>query len=93
MNVEFLLNLTYLIQYLENEPTEIFIVNMKTGHVEKMEAETVFSQHHINAFETSGKDGTEIVLDISPSSAFGLRYLFQYQKGKICMNILGISKF
>ena len=49
---------------------------MKTGNVQKMEAETVFSQHHINAFESHGKDGVEIVLDISPSGVYGLRYDF-----------------
>ena len=49
---------------------------MKSGDVEKIEAQTVFSQHHINAFETSGKNGPEIVLDLSPSFTFGLRYYY-----------------
>ena len=48
---------------------------MKTGNVQKMEAETVFAQHHINAFESLGKEGPEIVLDISPSFTYGLRYV------------------
>ena len=64
----------YFVQFLEDEPTEIFIVNMKSGDVEKIEAQTVFSQHHINAFEAMGKNGPEIVLDLSPSFTFGLRY-------------------
>ena len=59
---------------------------MKSGDVEKIEAQTVFSQHHINAFETSGKNGPEIVLDLSPSFTFGLRYqplpFFIYQSNR-----------
>ena len=55
-----------------DEPTEIFIVNLKTGEVQDFKDETVFSQHHINAFESS--DGNQIYLDISPGDFFGLRY-------------------
>ena len=51
---------------------------MKSGNVQKMEAETVFAQHHINAFETLGKEGPEIVLDISPSFTYGLRYVLKF---------------
>ena len=36
-----------------------------------MQAEIVFSQHHINAYETP--DGDEIIMDVSPSDDFGLR--------------------
>ena len=57
-----------------DEPTEIFIVNLKTGEVQDFKDETVFSQHHINAFESS--DGNQIYLDISPGDFFGLRYIF-----------------
>ena len=45
---------------------------MKTGEVKEMHSQTLFSQHHVNAYET--KDGKEILLDLSPSDPFGLRY-------------------
>ena len=45
---------------------------MKTGEVKEMHSKTLFSQHHVNAYET--EDGKEILLDLSPSDPFGLRY-------------------
>ena len=54
-----------------NEPTDIYIVNFNSGEVTELQAEVVFSQHHINAYETP--DGNEIIMDISPSDDFGLR--------------------
>ena len=54
-----------------DEPTDIYIVNFNSGEVIELQAEIVFSQHHINAFETP--DGSEIIMDISPSDDFGLR--------------------
>ena len=45
---------------------------MKSGEVQTMQTEALFSLHHINAYET--KDGSEIVLDLSHTDPFGLRY-------------------
>ena len=59
-----------LLQVSENEPTGIFIINLKTGEVSEMEGETLFSQHHINAYE-SGEN--EIILDMSPSDELSLK--------------------
>ena len=50
---------------------------MKTGEVKEMHSQTLFSQHHVNAYET--EDGKEILLDLSPSDPFGLRYLKSLQ--------------
>ena len=58
------------IKVSENEPTGIFIINLKTGEVTEMEGETFFSQHHINAYETGEN---EIILDMSPSDEMSLK--------------------
>ena len=46
---------------LENEFTDIFIVNLKTEEVMKFATEPIFSIHHINAYETVE---SEIVVDL-----------------------------
>ena len=51
------------LKVLEDEFTDVFIVNLKTGEVIELSAETVFSLHHINAYETD--DGSEIVVDMA----------------------------
>ena len=38
---------------------------MKTGSVQEMQTEGLFSLHHVNAYETD--DGSEILLDLSPA--------------------------
>ena len=58
------------IKVSENEPTGIFIINLKNGEVTEMEGETFFSQHHINAYE---KGENEIILDMSPSDEMSLK--------------------
>ena len=60
----------WFFQVTENAPTQIFVVNLQTGQVSELEAETLFSQHHINAFETV--DG-KIILDMSPSDELSLK--------------------
>ena len=35
---------------------------MKTGEVKEMHSKTLFSQHHVNAYET--EDGKEIYYDV-----------------------------
>merc|ERR1712051_380127 len=58
--------------YLKAEPTDIFVVNLKTGKVQEMQVDDAhFFQHHINAFEVN--EGKEIIVDLSPSDPWGLR--------------------
>ena len=59
------------LEYHENEPTEIFVVHLKTGEVKQIEAQTLVSYHHINAYET--EDGNKILLDLSPADPLGIR--------------------
>ena len=55
----------------EDEPTDIYVVNLKTGSVDQIVAKTLFSFHHINAYETN--EGNGIVLDMSPGDPYGMR--------------------
>ena len=59
------------VEVLENELTDIFVVNLKSKDVTEMSAKTLFSLHHINAYEL--KDGKEIVLDLSPTDEMSLK--------------------
>ena len=59
------------LEYHENEPTETFVVHLKTGEVKKIEAHTLVSYHHINAYET--EEGNKILLDLSPADPLGIR--------------------
>ena len=61
-------HVTDCIQVLE-EQTDVFVVNLKTGEVTEMQADIVFSLHHVNAYE---KDD-EIIIDLAPSAEFALR--------------------
>ncbi|XP_033762841.1 beta,beta-carotene 15,15'-dioxygenase-like [Pecten maximus] len=56
------------LDWFKNEDTEIYVIHIKTGHIQKMAIPNVFTMHHINAFERDSK----IVVDISayPSPAF-----------------------
>jgi len=54
----------------EHEQTDIYIIHLKTGQVQSIPAKTLYSYHHINAYEIN--NGTEIVLDMSPSDPFNL---------------------
>ena len=58
------------VKVLENELTDIYIVNLKTKEVTEIQAEALFSMHHINAYETS--DGTEIIVDLQPTNDLAL---------------------
>ena len=62
-------HVTVCIEALENEPSDVFIVNLKTGEVHEMQGDIVFSLHHINAFE----NGDEIIVDLAPTQEFALR--------------------
>ena len=46
---------------MPNEPTEIFVVDLKTGAVTKRMTDYTFSYHHVNAYEN--KDG-KIITDL-----------------------------
>ena len=61
-------HVTDCIEVLE-EQTDIFVMNLKTGEVEEMQGDIVFTLHHVNAYEK----GDEIILDVSPATAYGLR--------------------
>ena len=50
------------LKILEDQLTDIFIINLKTKESYEIAAETLFSIHHINAYEIN--DGSEIVLDM-----------------------------
>ena len=52
-----------------DEQTDVFVMNLKTGEVQEMQADIVFSLHHVNAYEK----GDEIIIDLSPSAEFALR--------------------
>ena len=58
------------VKVLENELTDIYIVNLKTKEVTEIQAEALFSMHHINAYETS--DGAEIIVDLQPTNDLAL---------------------
>ena len=64
---------------------------MKSGEVQTMQTEALFSLHHINAYET--KDGSEIVLDLSHTDPFGLRYDILNNNQKMVAITLIISSF
>ncbi|XP_063421205.1 beta,beta-carotene 15,15'-dioxygenase-like [Mytilus trossulus] len=51
-----------------NEPTTVYVINLKTKAVTSLETDNVFTMHHVNAFES----GSEIIVDISsyPSPNF-----------------------
>jgi len=59
------------LEYHENEPTEIFVVHLKTGEVKHIEAQTWVSYHHINAYET--EEGNKILLDLAPADPLSIR--------------------
>ena len=54
------------LDWYDNEPTTVFVVEIRTGEVYTLKTDNVFTMHHINAYE-SGKH--KIVLDISAYSS------------------------
>jgi len=54
-----------------DEQTDVYIVNLKTGEVKEMSGDILFSMHHINAYET--KDGKQILLDLSPTNELSIK--------------------
>jgi len=71
----------------DEEPTDVFIVNLKNGEVQEIQADAYFFQHHINAFELA--NGREIVVDLSPADPYSLR---DYVKLDNMMNPPDIGK-
>ena len=59
-----------LLTWLDDEPTDVFVVNLKTGNVTQYEAKPTYSAHHANAYE-NGND--ELIVDISPTPYVNLR--------------------
>jgi carotenoid cleavage dioxygenase-like enzyme len=58
-----------LLQWLEDERTEIFVVDLRTGEVRKYQTDPTYSAHHANAYE----DGDELVVDLCPTHYEALR--------------------
>ena len=44
------------------EPAKLYVVDLKSGNLTTITMETVFSMHHVNAYEVSG---TKIIMDVS----------------------------
>ena len=59
------------VEVLEDEETDIYVVNLKTKGVQEISAEVLFAMHHINAYEIN--NGKEIILDLSPTDELGLK--------------------
>jgi len=59
-----------LLTWIEDEPTDVFVVNLKTGNVTQFETQPFYSAHHANAYE-NGEN--ELILDISPTPYVNLR--------------------
>ena len=55
-------HVTDCLSVLNNEYSEVFIVNLKNGTVIEMQGDILFSLHHINAYES--RDGKEIFIDL-----------------------------
>ena len=59
-----------LLTWLEDEPTDVFVVNLKTGHTKQFETKPTYSAHHANAYENEKE---ELIVDISPTPYVNLR--------------------
>jgi len=59
-----------LLAWLEDELTEVFVVNLKTGEVTDMFTDPTYSAHHANAYET---DDDKLIVDIAPTPYENLR--------------------
>ena len=59
-----------LLTWLDDELTEVFVVNLKTGEVTDMVTDPTYSAHHANAYENSKK---ELIVDITPTPYNNLR--------------------
>jgi len=65
-----------LLTWLENEPTEVYVVNLKTGEITEFETASMFSVHHANAYE-NGQN--EIIIDICHSPYKNMKDYFTLQ--------------
>jgi len=65
-----------LLQWLDNEMTEVYVVNLKTGEVRQFETEPTYSAHHANAYE----DGDDLVVDLCPTPYINLRTYLELEK-------------
>jgi carotenoid cleavage dioxygenase-like enzyme len=57
----------------KEKPSTAYIVNLSTGKVMSIETETVFSMHHVNAYE---QDDDTIVMDVAayPDASLNSRF-------------------
>jgi hypothetical protein len=49
-----------LLEELEGEPTDVYIVHLTTGNVTLLTAPPFYSAHHANAYETSEVTSTKM---------------------------------
>jgi len=59
-----------LLEWVDNEDTEIFIVDLKTGKSTNMTTHPFYSAHHVNAYRTTED---ELVVDICPTPYENMR--------------------
>jgi len=59
-----------LLTWLDNEQTEVYVVNLKTGDVTEFKTKPTYSAHHANAYEN--EEG-HLIIDISPTPYINLR--------------------
>lgn len=64
----------------KDEPTIAYIVNLSTGKVTTIETETVFSMHHVNAYEA---DEDTLLMDVAAYPDAAIMPFFEF---KILMN-------
>ncbi len=43
------------LDWVEKDPTKVFVINIKTGKVVTLQTKAIFPMHHINAYERKGK--------------------------------------
>ena len=58
-----------LLTWLEEENTDVYVVDLRTGQVSEYETEPTYSAHHANAFE----EGDELVVDLCPTPYINLK--------------------
>jgi len=76
-----------LLDWLEGQPTDIYVMDLKTGNTTQLQTGPIYSVHHVNAYQTSEK---EIILDLCPTPFHNLR---DYLKLETMMNPPTVSEW
>jgi len=58
-----------LLEWMEGEQTDVYVMDLRTGEVQEFETEPTYSAHHANAYE----DGEELVVDLCPTPYINMR--------------------